>query len=147
MNNSLTGHQPTRPALGEELWDSLESFWDDPPLSRSSRIPSGRPSSGPWARPTPPGAARGAWNIYTHRGSFHRQEQLGMTPSCLSFNICPAALRTGLGSLRFREFIVIYLHLPGNSSFSSALLQSQEDTEAHLIPDSDPGCPGEEFRV
>lgn len=147
MNNSFTGRQPTQPALGEELWNSLESFLDDPPLSRSSRIPSGCPSSRSWARSTPPGATRGAWNVHPPQGSLHRQEQLGVTHSCLSFNICPAALKTGLGSLRFGEFVIVSLHLPGNSSFSSTLLQSQEDTEAHVIPDFDPGRQGEEFRV
>lgn len=58
--------------------------------------------------------------------------------SCSTQGLAPS----DLGNLLLFIFIV-----PGNSSFSRALFQSQEDTEAHLIPGFDPGNQGEEIRV
>lgn len=143
MNSSLTGHQPAQQAIGGELWNSLGSFLDDP---GAAGTPQAAPPQGPvpvqplQVLPEVPGIFTPTRARSTGRNSWLSASFLFIYPSIF------VLLRSKQGSAPFDSGDLFSFHVPGISSFfsPSALFQSRECTEAHLILGFDPG---EEFRV
>lgn len=140
MNSSLTGHQPTSLALGEEVWDSLGSLLDDPLLSRSCRIPCGA-----LCRFSPSRCCQRCLQcLNPHPGLIPQQEQLGRDSflfilqhlSCLAQSRAQLPLIWG-----------ICCHLSSIPLFPALSSKAKRTQRPKLIPGFDPGCQGEEFRV